>query len=277
METTLFDFIDQHDRLLVLTGAGVSTASGIPDYRDENGNWKHTRPIYYQDFIGSLYARQRYWARSAVGWQRFANASPGKTHYALAELEQAGKVSTLITQNVDQLHQRAGSREVIDLHGKLQQVICLDCRVRTPRGQIQHALIQQNPELIHVSATTAPDGDVQLEQLDFNAIQIPQCEHCGGLLKPDVVFYGENVPPERVRQCFSALDESDAMLVVGSSLMVYSGLRFVRKAHESGLPIAAINRGVTRADDLINLKIEQDCNDVLGEVLDRFCEYGNRP
>jgi NAD-dependent SIR2 family protein deacetylase len=275
LKSQLLDFIQRHNRLLLLTGAGVSTASGIPDYRDEKGDWKHSKPIYFQDFVSSLYARQRYWARSAAGWQRFSGASPSKTHHALAELEEAGKVSTLITQNVDRLHQRAGSREVIDLHGTLAQVVCLDCSICAPREAIQHALFQQNLELMNVSATIAPDGDVQLEDLDFNNIQIPSCEYCGGVLKPDVVFYGENVPSERVKQCFSALEQSDAMLVVGSSLMVYSGLRFVRRAHESGLPIVAINRGVTRADDLLNLKIEQDCNEVLSEVLGLLAQFEN--
>lgn len=267
MNDSLLNFIHSHHQILVLTGAGVSTASGIPDYRDEKGEWKHSEPIYFQDFVKSETARQRYWARSAVGWIRFNKATPGKAHHALATLESAGKVSHLITQNVDQLHQRAGAQHVIDLHGSLQQVVCLDCQNLTARADIQTFLIQHNPTLRNLSAYVAPDGDAYLEDIDFSAIQIPHCECCGGLLKPHVVFYGENVPSERVKQCFAALDHSDAMLVVGSSLMVYSGYRFVRRAVELGLEVIAINRGVTRADDLLRMKIEQDCGEILTQIV----------
>ena len=266
--TSLAGFVEKYNRLLVLTGAGVSTASGIPDYRDKNGKWKQKQPIYYQDFVRSHRVRQRYWARSAVGWVRFAQALPGKAHHALAHLESLGKISRLITQNVDRLHQQAGSSRVIDLHGTLQQVVCIDCQNSTARSEIQHFLLHQNPQLQQSPVVSAPDGDAHLEQHDFSSIKIPGCERCGGILKPDVVFYGENVPAGRVKDCYSALTRADAMLVTGSSLMVYSGFRFVRHAHEMGLPIVAINRGVTRADKLLSLKIEQDCGDTLTRVID---------
>ncbi len=266
MKKTLLNFIHNHKQILVLTGAGVSTASGIPDYRDEKGQWKHRKPIYFDEFIKSETARKRYWARSAVGWQRFGMAQPGRAHLALAQLESEGKVSKLITQNVDNLHQRAGSRDVIDLHGNLQQVICLGCKDFRPRADIQDFLLQHNPQLQEMSAGSAPDGDAYLEGIDFSSIHIPFCEQCGGLLKPDVVFYGESVPADRVKRCFSAVQQSDAMLVLGSSLMVYSSYRFVLRAVELGLEIIAINRGLTRADELLNLKIEQDCGEVLDAV-----------
>jgi NAD-dependent SIR2 family protein deacetylase len=266
LKNPLIDFIQNHQQILVLTGAGVSTASGIPDYRDEKGQWKHRKPIYFDEFIESETVRQRYWARSAVGWQRFGMAKPGRAHLALAQLESEHKVSTLITQNVDNLHQRAGSLNVIDLHGNLQQVICLGCKGLRPRSDIQDFLFQHNPQLKDISAYSAPDGDAYLEGIDFSSIQIPFCEQCGGMLKPDVVFYGESVPTERVKRCYAAVDQSDAMLVVGSSLMVYSSYRFVLRAVELGLEIIAINRGLTRADDLLNMKIEQDCGEALDAV-----------
>ena len=267
LNDSLLNFIHSHHQILVLTGAGVSTASGIPDYRDEKGEWKHSEPVYFQDFVKSETARQRYWARSTVGWLRFSQATPGKAHQSLVKLESAGKISLLITQNVDQLHQRAGAQQVIDLHGSLQQVVCLDCQNLVDRADIQSFLIQHNPKLQDLSAYTAPDGDAYLEDIDFSTIQVPHCDFCGGLLKPHVVFYGENVPSERVKQCFTALDNSDAMLVMGSSLMVYSGYRFVRRAVELGLEVVAINRGVTRADDLLSMKIEHDCGEVLTKIV----------
>ena len=268
MFRSLIDFFENHHNVVVLTGAGVSTASGIPDYRDESGAWKHSRPMQYQDFVGSDYSRQRYWARSAIARVRFNTASPNKAHTALAQLETLGKLSLLITQNVDQLHQRAGSRRVVNLHGSLDQVVCLDCPNRVAREQVQHFLMQNNPVLENLYPVLAPDGDADLEQINFSQIKIPHCESCGGILKPEVVFYGENVPSERVKTCIAAVDGADAMLIVGSSLMVYSGYRFARRAHEKGIPIFAINRGVTRADDLLAIKIEQDC----GAVLEKLAE-----
>ena len=272
MFSTLLDLFENHDQVVVLTGAGVSTASGIPEYRDENGAWKHSRPMEYQDFISSQASRRRYWARSAIGRERIKAASPNKAHTSLARLEALGKVALLITQNVDQLHQRAGSRRVVDLHGTLDQVVCLDCQARIAREKVQHYLMRNNPVLENITSVPAPDGDAQLDQIDFAQIVIPQCERCGGILKPDVVFYGESVPSERVEACFDAVDRADAMLIAGSSLMVYSGYRFARRAHENEMPIVAINRGVTRADDILSMKIEQDCGPVLEEVVEALGE-----
>ncbi len=269
---SLHSFFESHNQIVVLTGAGVSTASGIPDYRDEGGAWKHSRPMEYQDFVGSEYSRRRYWARSAIARVRFKAASPNKAHTALARLEALGKVSLLITQNVDQLHQRAGSRRVVDLHGSIDQVVCLDCARRVAREELQQFLMQHNPLLENLTSVLAPDGDAQLEQIDFSQIKIPQCDRCGGILKADVVFYGESVPSERVEACFDAVNKADAMLIVGSSLMVYSGYRFARHAHEIGIPVVAINRGVTRADELLSLKVEQDCGPVLQAIVEALGE-----
>jgi NAD-dependent SIR2 family protein deacetylase len=255
----LRDFLDRHRRLFVLTGAGCSTASGIPDYRDLEGGWKRPPPVTYQAFIGDAATRRRYWARSLVGWRRFGRAQPNGTHAALARLEAGGRVEVLLTQNVDGLHQAAGSRGVIDLHGRLDEVRCLGCERRTARAQFQRELETRNPDWAALDAADAPDGDADLDGLDFAAFEVPACADCGGLLKPDVVFFGENVPRERVERAQAHLAAADAMLVVGSSLMVFSGYRFAREAARLGKPIAAVNLGRTRADDLLTLKIEADC------------------
>ncbi len=262
----LRDFIDRHARIFVLTGAGCSTDSGIPDYRDTDGQWKRAQPVTFQAFMGEHATRQRYWARSLVGWPRFVAAQPNGVHHALAALEARGQVSLLLTQNVDRLHQAAGSREVVDLHGRLDVVRCMDCDRRTPREDFQAQLIARNPGWDTLDAGIAPDGDADLEA-DFAAFDIPACAHCGGVLKPDVVYFGENVPRERVQAAQHALERSDAMLVVGSSLMVYSGFRFAQWAHRGGTPIAALNRGRTRADDLLALKVEDDCAGALSFLL----------
>lgn len=259
----LESFLQSHDKIVVITGAGVSTGSGIPDYRDEQGAWKHSQPMDYREFVSSPVARRRYWARSAIGWQRFLRAQPNNAHLALARLEYLGKVSTIITQNVDGLHHRAGSQNVIDLHGVLERVICIECESVVTRREVQEYLLNHNTFPVQTGAKTLPDGDALLEQVDFTRVDIPHCKNCGGILKPDVVFYGENVPRTRVASCFSAIDEADAMLIVGSSLMVYSSYRLVRDAHQKNKPIAAINKGVTRADDLIDIKVEDDCGAVL--------------
>lgn len=259
----LRDFLGRHRRLFVLTGAGCSTASGIPDYRDLEGGWKRPPPVTYQAFVGDAATRARYWARSLVGWRRFGRARPNATHAALARLEAEGRVEVLLTQNVDGLHQAAGSRQVIDLHGRLDEVRCLGCERRIPRTQFQHALAARNPDWVALDAVDAPDGDADLDGLDFGAFDVPACAACGGLLKPDVVFFGENVPRERVERAQAHLAAADAMLVVGSSLMVFSGYRFAREAARLGKPMAAINLGRTRADDLLALKIERDCAETL--------------
>ena len=263
-------FIARAGRVAVVTGAGVSTASGIPDYRDRNGDWKHARPVQYEDFVARQEVRQRYWARSFAGWGRIANATPNPAHTALAALEAGGQIDTLITQNVDGLHHRAGSRRVIDLHGRLQTVRCMGCGERTCRDDWQEQLAAANPSWRSETDYFAPDGDAKLKDEEVIDFVTPDCRSCGGFVKPDVVFFGENVPKHRVASAFEALDRSDALLVVGSSLMVYSGYRFVRRAVENAKPIAIVNQGRTRADDVATLKIDADC----GDILDRVSKHG---
>ena len=250
-------FIDSHPRITLLTGAGVSTDSGIPDYRDADGLWKRAPPMTWQVFTGNDLSRRRYWARSLLGWPVIACAQPNEAHRALARLETIGRATMLITQNVDGLHQRAGHQAMIDLHGRLDRVICLACGTLSERSAFQHRLIAANPDWLDHVAATAPDGDADLDGLDFSAFVLPPCEVCGGPLKPDVVFYGESVPRPRVDAAMAALAASDALLIVGSSLMVYSGFRFARRAAELGLPIASVTIGRGRADDLLTLKVTE--------------------
>jgi NAD-dependent SIR2 family protein deacetylase len=219
--------------------------------------------------------RQRYWARSAIGWPRISKAEPNAAHIGLVSLEKQLAELVIVTQNVDGLHQRAGSSRVIDLHGTLERVVCLDCGSYFPRIEIQEYLLRHNPQLEGLSARLRPDGDVQRVDTDFSNIEIPQCDHCDGMLKPDVVFFGENVPGQRITECFEALEQADAVLVVGSSLMVYSGYRFMLKAQARNIPIAAINLGKTRADELLSLKIERDCGETLTELVSKI--NGVRP
>lgn len=259
----LHTFFDRHPRLFVLTGAGCSTGSGIPDYRDREGQWKRSQPMTIQAFMGSAFARQRYWARSLLGWRRFSRAEPNAAHRALARLEAEGRCELLLTQNVDGLHQAAGSREVIDLHGRLDCVRCMGCEAREARAEFQARLGALNLGWLDLDVAAAPDGDADLEDADFAAFQVPTCAHCGGVLKPDVVFFGEAVPRGRVEAAAHSLERADAMLIVGSSLMVYSGYRFAEMAAALGKPIAAINKGRTRADGLLMLKVEMDCAEAL--------------
>jgi NAD-dependent SIR2 family protein deacetylase len=263
----LQDFVDRHQRLFVLTGAGCSTNSGIPDYRDAEGNWKRTQPVTFQAFMGDEATRQRYWARSLVGWRRFGSARPNDAHRALARLQDIGKCEVLLTQNVDRLHQGAGSTGVIDLHGRLDQVRCMGCERRILRNELQSELGRLNPGWLALDAVDAPDGDADLESDDFSSFVVPSCAQCGGILKPDVVFFGETVPRDRVDTALEHLQQADGMLIVGSSLMVYSGFRFVQSAARAGLPIAAINRGRTRADDVLTIKVEDCCEAALSFLL----------
>jgi len=255
----LVDFVDRHPRLFVLTGAGCSTDSGIPDYRDAAGEWKRRPPIMFQDFVANERARKRYWARSLAGFRRMRSARPNEAHHSLARLEQRGRIAQLVTQNVDGLHQAAGSEKVIDLHGRIDTVRCLECEQRSSRDQLQLELERRNPAFAALDAVQAPDGDADLEDASFETFDVPGCDLCGGLLKPDVVFFGEGVPKERVHRAMGAIECSDAMLVVGSSLMVYSGYRFVRAMADADKPIAAVNLGCTRADDLLTLKVTDRC------------------
>ncbi len=249
------------------TGAGCSAPSGIPDYRDAKGQWKRAQPMTYQAFAQSEPARLRYWARSLLGWRRFRAAVPNAAHRALARLEVLGGAERLVTQNVDRLHQAAGARRVMDLHGRLDHVRCLKCGALSSREALQERLVQLNPGWLELDAAPAPDGDAELEGADFGAFSVPACPICGGMLKPDVVFFGENAAPERVEAAYEALAAADAMLIVGSSLMVYSGFRFVERAVAAGKPIAAVNLGRTRADGYLSLKVEAPCEEALAFLL----------
>jgi len=265
--SALENFIDHHRRLFVLTGAGCSVNSGIPDYRDADGAWKRSPPVTYQAFMREEATRRRYWARSLIGWRRISRARPNDAHRALARLEAIGKSEILLTQNVDRLHQAAGSEAVIDLHGRVDRVRCMGCDRVSPRAEFQDELERRNPEWLALEAAVAPDGDADLDGVDFSAFVVPPCEDCGGVLKPDVVFFGENVPRPRVETAMAHLEAADAMLIVGSSLMVYSGFRFVEAAAHSGRPIAAVNLGRTRADPLLALKVEAPCGEALAFLL----------
>ena len=258
-------FLRHHPRTTVLTGAGCSTGSGIPDYRDDNGNWKYRRPVQYADFIGHSDVRRRYWAQSFNGWQRIADARPNAAHAAIARLEQAGRLAGIITQNVDDLHRRAGSRNIVDLHGILSRVRCLQCHAVTPRVAFQSLLQRHNPGWRAVVDRIGPDGDSTLSTDDFSRFEVPGCPSCGGVVKPDVVFFGESVPAGRTTRAREIVTESDALLVVGSSLMVFSGFRFARMAAAAGLPTGIVNRGVTRADPLANFRLAGDCGTILAE------------
>jgi NAD-dependent SIR2 family protein deacetylase len=256
-------FLDRHPRALVLTGAGLSTASGIPDYRDPDGTRRGKPPIHGPDFRKSDFVQRRYWARSMIGWPVLARARPNAGHLALAGLEAIGRIGSVLTQNVDGLHGQAGSHGVLELHGNIHTVVCLDCAALYPRAFIQGQLDDLNPQMLGANATPLPDGDASVEPAELADFRLPWCTCCGGTLMPNVVFFGDNVPPARTAIALAQMERADALLVVGSSLMVYSGFRFCRLAQASGKPIAAINLGRTRADDLLDLKIEASSERVL--------------
>jgi NAD-dependent SIR2 family protein deacetylase len=250
--------------ILVLTGAGVSTESGIPDYRGEGKTERH--PMTFDVFMGSVEARKRYWARSYVGWSVIANAKPNASHFALAQAESLGRVAHVVTQNVDSLHQQAGSKKVTDLHGRLDQVVCMACQVLLPILQMDQLIEELNFGIrkdLNVEFT--PDGDAEVEATsDF---KIPSCPSCQGVLKPDVVFFGESVPSSRVSSTMAELERLDALVVAGSSLTVNSGMRFARAASKQGKPIVIVNIGPTRADDIAVAKIEAPTSLALEELL----------
>jgi len=263
--TQLQSFVQQHAGLLVITGAGCSTDSGIPAYRDTDGAWMRPPPMTFQQFMSGEPARQRYWARSMVGWSLFSGGKPNAAHQALVSLEKKGYTGLLVTQNVDGLHRRAGQSRLLELHGSLASVICMQCHCQLDRSDFQQQLRQRNPDWTHMTAVMGPDGDVDLET-DFSAFCIPPCPRCDGILKPDVVFFGEAVPRTRVDAVYEALYKASAILVVGSSLMVYSGYRFVRDAVRQGKPVAAITQGRTRADDVLAFKLNTACAPVLSTL-----------
>ncbi len=251
--------------MVAITGAGVSTECGIPDYRDSRGEWKRKPPLRYQEFVATREARRRYWARAMLGFPIVRDALPGRAHFALAVLEKAGLLHHVITQNVDRLHQKAGATRVIDLHGRLDRVVCLACGERTSRDSYQHRLEAANPGFVALPVLAGPDGDAELE-LDASRFEVPDCLGCAGVLKPDVVFFGESVPSERVDQVMGLIDEAELLLVAGTSLMVWSGYRFVKRARERGMNVVAINLGTTRADSELTLKIEADAGAALERV-----------
>jgi NAD-dependent SIR2 family protein deacetylase len=250
--------------ILVLTGAGVSTESGIPDYRGEGKTERH--PMTFDVFMGTEAARARYWARSYVGWSVIANAKPNASHFALAQAESLGRISHIITQNVDSLHQQAGSKKVTELHGRLDKVICMTCRALIYRLRMDDLIEDLNPAIRKdLSVEFTPDGDAEVEAAsDF---RIPPCPGCGGILKPDVVFFGESVPSERVASTMEQLERAEALLVAGSSLTVNSGMRFARAANKAGKPIMIVNVGPTKADEIALVKIEAPTSVALEELL----------
>ena len=257
--------------LVALTGAGISTDSGIPDYRGP-GSPART-PMTYQEFVSGPAAQQRYWARSHLGWSRMKRATPNPGHHALTRLEAAGRLRMLITQNVDGLHESAGSRALCALHGRIADVICLGCRATSSRAALHDRMAALNPGWaeLHAGAQVRPDGDVELDDVD--GFVVPGCDGCGGVLKPDVVFFGENVPKERVQRCYDAVEElvtvAGALVVLGSSLTVMSGLRFVRHAAKLDVPVLIVNRGVTRGDDLATVKLDAGTTEFLTELSER--------
>jgi NAD-dependent SIR2 family protein deacetylase len=251
-----------------LTGAGCSTASGIPDYRGPLTRAKARNPVQHRDFIARVESRAQYWARSTVGWPRFNAFRPNGAHHALAQLEKQGVALGVITQNVDRLHQRAGSERVIELHGALAEVKCLSCSASESRDSLQHRLLALNPLFASLQVELAPDGDAELPRDAVEGFQIPDCLACGGVLKPDVVFFGDNVPKVRVEAAFAQLDEARALVVVGSSLEVYSGYRFVLRAQDRRMPIAIVNLGDTRGDTHATLRIDAPAAEVLSALVE---------
>lgn len=270
--TVLDEFVDllAGGDVLVLTGAGISTESGIPDYRGPDGK-RRVQPMQYSEFVGSSTARQRYWARSYVGWQRFSSAGPNAGHRAVASLQRAGIVGPVITQNVDGLHQAAGAAEVTELHGALERVVCLTCGDRTSRWDLDERMRQANPGYEVTSNEIRPDGDIALNALDVEDFVVPLCLVCGrDTLKPDVVFFGESVPKPVVEHCFSLTERARALLVLGSSLKVMSGYRFVRRAAAHGIPVGIITHGPTRGDGEATHRLDAPLGTTLTELVSRL-------
>ncbi|MFJ9693844.1 NAD-dependent protein deacetylase [Kitasatospora sp. NPDC101183] len=252
--------------VVVLSGAGLSTESGIPDYRGESGSRRRGTPMTYQEFTGSDAARRRYWARSHVGWRAIARAEPNAGHHAVEQLRRSGHVAAVITQNVDGLHHAAGTRTAVELHGGLRRVVCLECRRTSSRAELDGRLEELNAGFREESAQINPDGDAELAPGLVDCFRIAPCPVCGGVLKPDVVFFGENVPKPRVQRCFELVDAAQALVVLGSSLTVLSGLRFVRHAARAGTPVVIVNQGRTRGDDLAEALVALPLGAVLTEV-----------
>jgi NAD-dependent SIR2 family protein deacetylase len=242
--------------VLVLSGAGLSTESGIPDYRGPTGSLRKSLPMTYQTFVRDPLARQRYWARSQLGWRLIARAEPNDGHRAVAAFQARGALTGVVTQNVDGLHQAGGAADVVELHGNLEQVVCLACLGRSPRTELDDRLKAANASWTAVASAVNPDGDVVLDEAAVASFRVVDCLGCGGVLKPDVVFFGENVPPAKVRHCYDMVERSRSMLVLGSSLAVMSGLRFVKRAAGLGLPVAIVNQGWTRGDEHAAVRLD---------------------
>jgi NAD-dependent SIR2 family protein deacetylase len=248
---------------LVLTGAGVSAESGVPTYRDKQGNWQRKPPVMYQEFVKNHEARQRFWLRNMAGWRFMKEAEPNSSHRYLVDIEKHNKIKCLITQNVDGLHQRAGSNRVIDLHGRIDTVGCLSCCSNVPRSEIQDRLERYNPSLSNSVGKILPDGDADIDDIDFFSMKIPDCSYCNGILKPNVVFFGDSIPKQRLVAVSQQMDLADGLLVLGSSLAVYSGYRICLAASRQGKPIVIVNQGITRADHIASVKSEDRCEPIL--------------
>jgi NAD-dependent SIR2 family protein deacetylase len=251
----------------VLSGAGISAPSGIPTYRDHRGNWQAGVPIQHNEFINNKSARQRYWARSMAGWKLNERAKPNAAHTAVTKLQQSGVISQIVTQNVDRLHSLAGATNVIDLHGRIDQIACIGCQEITTRASFQPRLVELNPKLDRYINSNAgrmlPDGDAQIDDFEMSLVNILSCQNCGGVLMPDVIFFGGTVPKIRVETAFNTLAKSDCLLVIGSSLTVFSGFRFPRWAHQNNLPLYAINQGEMRGADMFDLIVPLSCEEIL--------------
>ncbi|CAH1801344.1 unnamed protein product [Owenia fusiformis] len=262
-------FVSDAKQMFVMTGAGISTESGIPDYRSEGvGLYARStnRPVQYQDYVKSSTIRQRYWARNYVAWPRWSSTQPNQTHKTLADWENEGKIHWLVTQNVDSLHFKAGSKNLTELHGSTYRIMCLGCDNMFPRTQLQDMIAAENPNWSAASAEHAPDGDVALSPEQVAGFKVPNCNKCGGTLKPDITFFGDNVARDKVSFVFNKLEECDSVLVLGSSLQVYSGYRFLMRAAEQRKPIGIVNIGSTRADHLANVMVKAKCSDVLARI-----------
>jgi len=269
----LQDFVDNSTSILILTGAGISTESGIPDYRSEEvGLYARTnhRPIQHQEFMKSKCVRQRYWARNFVGWSTFSGVAPNLSHKILTTWERQGKTSLIVTQNVDRLHHKAGCEATVELHGSAYDVKCMNCNFTINRHDFQNLLIDLNPSFSAKSIEMRPDADVDLPQEMINNFKLPHCNNCQdavrGFFKPDIVFFGDNVPKYRVERVYSELESSDSLLIIGSSLQVYSGYRFVLRAHELKKQIGIVNIGKTRGDKLAHLKLNGKCSEILSKI-----------
>lgn len=260
----------------VLTGAGCSTESGIPDYRGPETRRRARNPVEYREFIRNPEARRRYWARAMLGWARMRDARPNAAHRALAELERCSAIRGVITQNVDRLHRRAGSERVVELHGALHEVKCLGCGQIESRDSVQRRMLELNPDFAIDELEIAPDGDAELAPEHVAKFRVATCTKCGGDLKPNVVFFGESVPRPVVERAFEILDESGALLVVGSSLAVFSGFRFVKRAAERGVPIGVLNLGPSRADDLASVRVDARAGAVLPALAAALAKNANR-